>query len=273
MEKLFNITKYFLSLLTLAGLVLAPFVANADNKTLNISDPNTIVCEALNLVGIGCGTSQATPYVPYARSTSSPQATSSPVLMGNTGNTNDNSSLTAAIYNSGSKGKRGDVVLVRVIGQTKIYEIIGGKKHFIPTKDIFYDYGFRDELIQNITAEELNRYPRVKLIRVAGDNKKTYYLTEGQMLRLIPGKKVSDSYGDREEDVIVISKKEFNFYPQNQFVFLERPLRRDVFQIVNGKKRYLTPMAVERMKIRDTDVAPVNETEFSYHKTGSPVIF
>ncbi len=271
MKKLFNLTKYSVSFLTLSGLILAPLIVNADSKKLNMSDPNTTVCAALGIVGIGCGAVQTTPYVRSTPgSTGSPQATSSPTL---TGNTNDNSSLTATIYNSGSKGKRGDVVLVRVKGQTEIYEIIGGRKHFIPTKDIFYDYGFRDELIQNITAEELNKYLRVKLIRAESNNKKTYYLTEGQMLRLVPDNKVSSSYGDREEDIIVISKKEFNFYPQDQFVFLERPLNRDVFQIVDGKKRYLTPMAVQRMKIRDVDVAPVNETELSYYKTGSPIIF
>ena len=259
MQKLFNIPKYSIYALTLAGLVLAPFIVNAASTNLNISDPNTMVCEALGRIGMGCGISQVT---------SSP--TPSPIL---NGNINNSSTLTAAVFNSGSKGKRGDVVLVRVIGQTDIYEIIGGKRHFIPTKDIFYDYGFRDELIQNITAEELNRYPRVKLIKVEGDNKKTYYLTEGQMLRLIPDSKVSQSYGDRDEDIIVISKKEFNFYPQNQFVFLWGSLYKDVFQIVNGKKRYVTPMAVERMNIRSDDIAPVNETELTYYKMGSPIVF
>ncbi len=256
MKKLFNITKYSIALLTTAGLVLAPFVVNAESKNLNISDPNAVVCEALGRIGMGCGISK----------------TSSPTL---TGNKRDNSNLTAAIYNSGSKNKskRGDSVLVRVKGQAEICEIIGGQRHLISTKDIFYDYGFRDELIQNITVEELNRYPRAKLIKAEGDNKKTYYLTEGQMLRLIPNKEIFESYGNREEDIIVISKKEFNFYPSDQFVFLERPLRRDVFQIVNGKKRYVTPMAVQRMKIRDTEVAPVNETELSYYKTGSPIVF
>ncbi len=259
MQKLLEITKYSVSLLTTVGLVLVPFVASADTKDLKLSDPNAVVCDVLNRVGIGCGTSQTA---------SSP--TSSPTL---TGNTNNNSSLTATIFNFGSKSKRGDSILVRVIGRAEIYEIIGGQRHLIPNKDIFYDYGFRDELIQNITAEELNRYTRVKLIRAEGDNKKTYYLTEGQMIRLIPDNKISDSYGDRSEDVVVISKKEFNFYPQDQFVFLERPLRRDVFQVVDGNKRYLTPMAVERMKIRSEDIAPVNETEMAYYKTGSPIIF
>jgi len=269
MKKLFNITKYSVSLLTSVGLILAPFVVNAETQNLNISDPNAIVCEALSRVGMGCGGSKTTP---YSTNTTTPTPTTTP-LPTSFGNTNEDSNLTATIYNSGSKNKRSDIVLVRVRGQAEIYEIIGGKKHLIPTKDIFYDYGFRDELIQNITAEELSRYSRVKLVKKEGDTKKTFYLTEGQMLRQIPNKKVSDSYGDREEDVVVISKKEFNFYPQNQFVFLERPLRRDVFQIVNGKKRYLTPMAVERMKIRSMDVAPVNETEMTYYKTGSPIVF
>lgn len=263
MKKLFNIAKFSLSFLASVGLVLAPFVVNADSSNIIMSDPNAMVCEALGRIGIGCGTSQTTPQV-------TPSATPSPSP---TSTGNNNSNLTATIFNSGSKSKRGDIVLVRVIGQTEIYEIIGGKKHLIPTKDIFYDYGFRDELIQNITVEELNRYPRIKLVKVEGDKKKKYYLTEGQMVRIIPNKKIADSYGDREEDVIVISKKEFNYYPPDQFVFLERPLKRDIFQIVNGKKRYLTPMAIRRMKIRDIDVAPVNETELTYYKTGSPIVF
>ncbi len=93
------------------------------------------------------------------------------------------------------------------------------------------------------------------------------------MLSLSPDCKVSQSYGDRDEDIIVISKKEFNFYPQNQFVFLWGSLYKDVFQIVNGKKRYVTPMAVERMNIRSDDIAPVNETELTYYKMGSPIVF
>lgn len=247
------------------GLILVPFIVNAESNNLDLSDPNTMVCEALGKIGIGCGSLNVN-----SAPSNSPQPSALPIL---TRNGDDNSSLTAAIYNSGSKSKRRDIVLVRVIGQIDIYEINGGKRHLIPTKDIFYDYGFRDELIQNITAEELNRYPRVKLVKVENNKNKNYYLTEGQMLRLIPNKKIFDSYGNRQEDVIIISKKEFNYYPLDQFIFLERPLKRDIFQIVNGKKRYLTPMAIHRMKIREIDIAPVNETELTYYKTASPIVF
>ena len=90
---------------------------------------------------------------------------------------------------------------------------------------------------------------------------------------MVPRKDVFDSYGDRNEDIIEVSKKEFNFYPRNQFVFLERPLNRDVFQITDGMKRYLTPMAVQRMVLTDEQIAPINETELAFYKTGKPIIY
>ena len=94
------------------------------------------------------------------------------------------------------------------------------------------------------------------------------------MVRLIPEKNVFNSYGDREEDVIIISKKEFNFYPQNQFVFLESPLTRDVYQLIDGGKgkRYLTGSAVKRMKISPDRIAPVNQTELTTYKTYKPIV-
>ena len=248
-----------------------------DGSVLNFSnDPNSLVCNALSLVGLGCGTVSPSIYVGSAQ-------TAVPSLINTTTNSNNsntsknsgsNSSLTATIFTAGEKQEGSDSVnLVRIKDQSEIYEIVGGKKHLIPTMDIFYDYGFKIEWVQNVTQKQLDKFPRIKLMQIKGNKKKTYYFTEGGMIRLIPDKTVFGSYGDREEDVIVISKKEFNFYPSNQFVFLERPLKRDVFQIVNGKKRYVTPMAVERMKISTDEIAPVNETELTYYKTGSPIIF
>ena len=139
--------------------------------------------------------------------------------------------------------------------------------------DIFYDYGFKLEWVQDITQKQLDKFPRIKLMQVTGDKKKTYYFTEGGMIRLVPDKNVFNSYGDREEDIIIISKKEFNFYPQNQFVFLENPLNRDVFQIIQGNtKRYLTPQAVKRMKIDSEQIAPINQTELATYKTAKPIV-
>lgn len=222
------------------------------------NDPEGLVCGVLNSLGISCSTAKSTVAVNNSNSNS-----------GSTG-----SVLGATIYTAGKKTAGSDsVILVRIPGQSEIYEIVGGKKHLIPAMDIFYDYGFRDNMIQSITAKNLAKYPRVKLLMLQGNKNSSYYLTEGGMIRLVPHKDVFDSYGDRDEDIIEVSKKEFNFYPRNQFVFLERPLNRDVFQIVDGMKRYLTPMAVQRMVISDEQIAPINQTELAFYKTGKPIVF
>ena len=94
------------------------------------------------------------------------------------------------------------------------------------------------------------------------------------MIRLIPNKNIFESYGDREEDVITISKKEFNFYPRNQYVFLENPLSADAYQVVNdGSKRYVVPQVMKRLRMRQEQIAPINQFQLDAYQSGSPIIF
>ena len=250
--------KYFAVSLILTAMTLGAIPAKAAD--LIGSDPNAVVCNALVLVGLGCGPVSTTPYKPTPTNTSN--------------DSGSNSNLTATIFTAGKKQKGSDSVnLVRIKDRKEIYEIVGGKKHLIPTMDIFYDYGFKLDWIQDITQKQLDKFPRIKLMQVKGNKKQTHYFTEGGMIRLIPDKNVFSSYGDREEDTIIISKKEFNFYPQNQFVFVENPLNRDIFQLIGGKtKKYLTPQAVRRMKIGSEQIAPINQTELTVYKTGKPIV-
>ena len=124
------------------------------------------------------------------------------------------------------------------------------------------------------------------MIKIKGDNKKTYYITDGYMIRQMANKEVFKSYGNREEDVVVISEKESSFYPRNQFVFLEASLNQsgtqsynqvysaDIFQITgDGIKRYIVPQAVRKIKIKSNQVAPINKIEFDSYSYGSPVVF
>ena len=264
--------------------------SNGSNALSLSNDLNSLVCNALARVGLGCG---AVSSAPYAKSSSTIISAPTAVSTNDSNISNvsngsgNNSALTATIYTAGEKQSGTDSVnLVRVnlgegsrakpgisVGQSEIYEIVGGKKHLIPTMDIFYDYGFKLEWVQDITQKQLDKFPRIKLMQVTGNKKKTHYFTEGGMIRLVPDKNVFSSYGDREEDIIIISKKEFNFYPQNQFVFLENPLNRDVFQIIQGKtKRYITPQAVKRLKIDSDQIAPINQTELATYKTDKPIV-
>lgn len=248
---------------------------NSNSILSGSGDLNSYVCNALSLVGLGCGAVSPATYVKSTQTITPVVSETVTVTSSNTSNdSGNNSALSATIYTAGKKQEGGDSVnLVRAKDQEEIYEIVGGKKHLIPTMDIFYDYGFKLEWVQDITQKQLDKFPRVKLMQVIGDKKKIYYFTEGGMIRLTSNKNVLNSYGDREEDIIIISKKEFNFYPQNQFVFLENPLNRDVYQLVNGKtKRYMTQSAVKRMKIDSEQIAPINQTELATYKTDKPIV-
>lgn len=252
-------------------------------------DLQSFVCDSLSSIGLGCGAPQRTATPVYGQS-SQPTALPTTAVQ-NTAQERSGTgsgSLQASIANVMVKRTASDdeVILVKIpagndmrptLGLSTndaIFEIIKGQKHFIPTVDIFFDYGFDLSAVQSVTRKDLEQFPRTKLVKVYGDEKKTYYITEGYMIRLIPGKSIFESYGDREEDVITISKKEFNFYPRNQYVFLENPLSADVYQIVsNGVKRYVVPQVMKRLRIRQDQIAPINQVQLDVYRNGSPIIF
>jgi hypothetical protein len=280
-------------------------------------DLNLFVCDILASIGLGCGVPQkvATPIYESNIQTAhnfSQQKNSSQERLGQ--QTNAGNSLQASIANVTIKRTVSDdeVILVKIpatngIKQTfglstndAIFEIIRGQKHFIPTVDIFFDYGFDLSAVQSVTHKDLEPFPRTKLVNIYDDDsKKIYYITEGHMIRLIPNDRVFESYGDREEDIITISKKEFNFYPRNQYVFLENPLSateipgllkasptllgpppgrepypRDIYQVVSdGTKRYVTPQVMRRLRIKQDQVAPINQAQLNSYQNDQPIIF
>lgn len=272
-ESSVNSIKYIVILLLIGGIVLALFLlplanTTAQNKqsrgSLGAALAGNTVCSA----GLGCDMS--TQSGPDGISGSSPsQSSQSTGLFSLSG-----------LLGSGSANLAGDPILtvVSIKGQNEVYRIINGLKHSIPTGEIFYSYGLTSSMIQEVTAEELAKYPTAQLFVVKNpegeENPIIYYLTEGGMLRPILNDKVFYSYGDRKEDVIIINQKEFNYYPRNQYIFIERPeINREIYQITGGIKRYLTPVAVKRLNLKESEIAPVNQIEFDEYPDGEPVIF
>ena len=268
MMKYTNTIKY--TALALIGSItllvpIMPALADYQAYPVVLNDPNTMVCDALNQVGLACGSATPAPAPTY---TYQPK----PVTL-NYNVFGSSSNTTTVVATSGVKDLAGNSIsLVQVPGTQEIYALVAGRKHWIPTLAIFYDYGYTMDMVESISQAQLNRYPRASLIRAQGDTKHSYYLTEGGMTRIIPTDAIFASYGDRAEDVIVISQKEFNYYPVNQYVYLESPLNRDVFQITATGKRYLTPMAVARIGLRSEQIAPINQTELNYYKTLAPIV-
>jgi hypothetical protein len=244
--------------LLLVILPIAPVLATTQYSWQNTStNPQDLVCESLSRVGMPCGNAPAATYQPHS-------------TLFNFFGSNQSS---AAVIGPVKDIEGDDINLVSVPGSSEIYELKSGRKHLFPTPNIFTDYGYTLDMVQPISQAQLDRYPLANLLMVHSDKKSVYYFTEGGMTRLMPNDiKVFDSYGDRPEDIISISRKEFNFYPVNQYVFLETPLNRDVFQLTNSGKRYLTPMAVKRLHIFEGQVAPINQIELDWYKTLAPVI-
>ncbi len=245
-------------------------------------DPQAIVCTGLSIVGVSCAPAKA--YVPHNYNAvpnsfnfdifSNTPVSSTGSSTAADANGNSNSNLTATISNSiAPKNLSGQKInLVSVPKSGDIYELVNGQKHLIPSLAIFYDYGYKLDMVQSISQAQLDKYPRADLVKVQGSSS-VYYLTQGGLVRqVVDTKKIFEFYGDRTEDIITISRKEFNFYPSNQYVYQESPLNRDVFQITGKNKRYLTPMAVARLGVTIDQVAPVTKAELDYYKTLAPLI-
>lgn len=255
-----------LALSILLGLFLLPLTpGQAQTSTINSSGnanakpalfSDAIAANTLCSAGLGCAN--------VATDTkSAPQA---PSLLG-------------GLFGS-SSGPSFDPIIsvVNVEGQKEVYRIINGRKHSIPTQEIFYSYGFDIKIVQKITLAELSKYPTARLFIVEGTaNKKNptiYYLTEGGMIRPMLNDTVFYSYGNRKEDVITINQKEFNYYPRDEYVFIERPdLNREVYQITGGVKKYVTPVAVRRLNLKEGQIAPINQIEFDAYPSGEAIIF
>ena len=263
METAPSIGKYSVLFLLIVGIFLALFLIPSDigqaqqtspspsAKPANFSD--SIAANTLCSAGLGCDKVGQQSISPI------PDLTS--------------------IFNTSNDGPNYDPVIsiVNVPGQTAVYRIINGHKHAIPTEEIFYSYGFDLDIVQKITKSELDKYPLARLFIVEDsgeENPTVHYLTESGMLRPVLNYKVFYSYGNRKEDIITINQKEFNHYPKNQFVYIERPqMSRDIYQITGGVKRYLTPIAVKRMNLKEKEIAPINQVEFDEYPDGEPVIY
>lgn len=256
--------------MVLALVVIPLHPTFAGQVSLPIQDTQTTLCQVLAAVGFPCGSQTQTKTASYQPK---------PInlnfdIFGNTSVSTGNSNSTATISNaSAPKDLSGQKInLVSVPGSQDIYELVNGQKHIFPSLAIFYDYGYTLDMIQPIAQDQLDKYSRANLIKAQG-NSAVYYLTEGGLVRpIVNTKNIFTFYGDRNEDIITISRKEFNFYPTNQYIYQESPLNRDVFQIGNAGKRYLTPMAVARLGIRSDQIAPVSKAELDSYKTLAPLV-
>lgn len=160
--------------------------------------------------------------------------------------------------------------LVRVPGQQEIWRIKNGWRHWIPTVDVFYDYGYSKEKIEPITPAQLALLPRVDHLKLASGQGKVYYITESGMKRELPNLNVFYSYGNKLEEIAEVSQKEFDAYPNVETIKFNDHWRVYKLEKQNGQivKRWIkSPQAFERHGFDWARIAPVNWTEINAYPT------
>jgi len=157
--------------------------------------------------------------------------------------------------------------LIRAIGDYKVYLVVNGLRHHIPNPEIFLDYGFGWTDVKDVPLETVNKYPMARLIKES-NQEKIYYLSASEVKKWIPTADIFNSYGNKWEDIQVISKKEMTSYPESNIMQYEGTL----YLISGNYKRLIPSDAIFNKNKYNRDlVLSANKTEFDWYMTGSPV--
>lgn len=155
--------------------------------------------------------------------------------------------------------------LIRQSGDAKIFLVTNGIKRHIPNPEVFMDYGFDWNDVKDVDVSVVNKYRTAFLIR-ASKEPSVYYLTNG-IRKFIPTMEIFLSYGDRIEDVQIISRKEMDSYIISNLIRLAGST--DIYLIQGDTKKKIYNAAVfDRYNFSWDQVINVNQTELNYYKDG-----
>ncbi len=161
---------------------------------------------------------------------------------------------------------RAESILVRAEGDTRVWEILpDGRRHWIPTIELFREKGYQFSHIRTVSVQELNRHPRVALLR-AEDEEEVYYLTPKGRTHHVPTAEVFKSYGNRFSDIYITSSEELDSYEESQLIARAGDAR--VYLVLYDSKSWIPDLATfHAHRFSFEDITVVNETEFNYYAT------
>ncbi|MFH0856339.1 MAG: hypothetical protein V1860_00375, partial [bacterium] len=109
-------------------------------------------------------------------------------------------------------------ILVKTAENPAVYSIANGKKHIIPNEKTFLSYGYKWNGIKTISKNELNSYPDARIVKTKNDPT-VYYLDLSKKLKKAhPSAKVFLDYGNKWEDILVISDIDLENYNEANLV-------------------------------------------------------
>lgn len=162
-----------------------------------------------------------------------------------------------------------DGATLRAKDDYKIYLIERGKRHWISSPQVFELYNLNWDDVKEVDFQDLESFPRAKLLK-AREDYKVYYLTESGTIRHIPSAEAFLSYGNKWEDIIEIDPEELKAYSPNNLI--QRVGDYKIYKLESGKKRWIkTAAAFNRLKLDWSKIAPVNQIEFDAYPAGVPI--
>ncbi|MFH0854613.1 MAG: hypothetical protein V1891_03925 [bacterium] len=118
----------------------------------------------------------------------------------------------SSIKNDSSIFRLQNARLIKSSNNPAVYAIINGKKHKIPNADIFLNYGFNWQNIKIASNEEISSYPDLKIVKTE-NNPAVYYINEKKNIKKAHlSEKIFLDYGNRWEDIVIISEKDMALY-------------------------------------------------------------
>ena len=160
--------------------------------------------------------------------------------------------------------------MIKFKNDPRVYEVVSGDKiKWIPSPEVFNNLNLDWKNIQERPAQAYNQLNRVKLIRAENDTR-VYYVTEGGLKRWIPSAEIFSSYGNKWEDIVVVTTLEIDEISDSTLVRVTGDKK--VYKIESNIRKWITTAeAFDRNNFRWDQIAPVNQIELDYYSTGQDI--
>jgi len=159
--------------------------------------------------------------------------------------------------------------LLKAVGQNRIYRIFNGKVLWIPTVSAFNAQGLKWDKVDDISDFEIDKYPKIKLIKTAGEDK-IFYITNSGMKKHILTTEVFNSYNNKYSDVTEVDSETINSL-ETVNLFKEENGNK-IYKIEGNKKLWIkSAEAFNRNKFDWSKVAPSNDTELNAYEDSTVI--
>lgn len=159
--------------------------------------------------------------------------------------------------------------LLRAVGHNRIYRVINGRILWVPTVSAFNAQGLKWEDVQSTNETDVNKYPKVKLIKAKGDDR-IFYVTDSGMKKHIINGEVFNSYNNKHSDVIEVSPEVISsFYTVDLF---KDQNGNKIYKIEGNEKKWIkTAEAFRRHNFDWNKIVPANDVELNAYTNGENI--